>query len=89
MRHGLGGGRTLADRRGVVWHAVASYYKGSHMNRKFVQICPLLNHEGSTRLYAVADDGTAWWGKFIRGDIQWEQIPALPEREPYDMRAML
>lgn len=28
---------------------------------------------------AVADDGTAWWK--VPGEVEWTQLPALPQRE--------
>jgi hypothetical protein len=40
-----------------------------------------MDHGGSQchTLDAIADDGTAWW--MVPGETEWQELPALPDRE--------
>ena len=46
--------------------------------RRFVSITRTVYGAVHT-LDAVADDGTAWWK--VPGEVEWTQLPALPDRE--------
>ena len=46
--------------------------------RRFVSITRTVYGAVHT-LDAVADDGTAWWR--VAGEVDWTQLPALPDRE--------
>lgn len=49
------------------------------MERKFQQIVPVINGSGATKLYAVADDGTAWSGFVKEGHVNWTPLTPLPQ----------
>lgn len=53
------------------------------MPRKFVQLTPIVGERADMEFYAVAEDGTAWYGRLgnpLDGDhIHWEQVTPLPE----------
>lgn len=55
------------------------------MTRKFVQLTPLAGAENETEFYAVADDGTAWYGCLkdpAEGShVLWSEVTSLPEKE--------
>lgn len=63
------------------------------MKRKFVQLTPLAGVKGDTEFYAVADDGTAWYGclsdSLSRNQIVWTEVTSLPENEKGKSRGMV
>lgn len=62
------------------------------MTRKFTQLTPLAGAQGDTEFYAVADDGTAWYGCLSDpaegSQIIWSEVTPLPEREKSKPRGM-
>ncbi len=55
--------------------------------RKFVSLQPIKSPDGSAiRLFALADDGSAWWGKVLpaKGSpeigVDWYPITPLPKK---------
>ncbi|GGE68494.1 hypothetical protein GGR41_000551 [Paenalcaligenes hominis] len=63
------------------------------MTRKFVQLTPLAGADNETEFYAVADDGTAWYGCLddaMEGSkISWTQVTPLPEKEKRSSKGLV
>ena len=68
---------------GQPWLPFIPPYAPTNQRRRIISIIRTVwMDQGGSQSHtidAVADDGTAWW--MVPGEVEWSQLPALPDRE--------